>query len=368
MKIRFAVLFVLIGTLASTCPAQTPFQEVLTQYSASWTAQSGYKMQGAQWDPMASYPIAFQLQPPSVQALATSTNGQAQYDFFNGNFQGRLRAWAQQAQVQGLGGGPLVDGTRTFLDSVFSSARAPVAALYPGYPDEVYKALIIQNLAHAFYVYGTSYYYETITGQVVGQSSNLLLQSGQLTAAQELKSLLELTTADCGESAELVRVLGQVWGLDMRYLGIAPDYWSSIARQRVQAGVHAIDILVYANRTGAKNALLVDSVTNMAIAPGPLARLLPAEMVGDGIVAIASSASNRYTALANAGKILGFFDYYMHPPVRSGYLKSSAYDVSLIKFMYSYFLEAYPNPAPSYASFPAWEVNNASYSVHQLLF
>jgi hypothetical protein len=344
----------------------TPFDSVLSQYSAAWSDQSGYRMDGAQWDPKASYRVTFQLIPQEIRDFVVSGNTEMQFNFYSGNFQGRLRGFAQRAQSQGLAGQALLDATTAFLDSTFTRVRPQLALMYPGYPDDVYKAMVIQNLSHGIYAYGTSYYYETITGQVAGTAP--ILQNGQLTASKELESLLELTTADCGELAELNRVLGRAWGLDMRYVGIAPDYNSGFAgNTRVQAGVHAIDALVYSAPNGAKQALLIDSVTNTAIAPGPLAQLFPGEMVGDGIIASASHAVDRYMALANKGRIMPFFDYYMHPPVRSGYLKSSIRDASLIKFMYAYYLEAYPNPSHSYTSYPAWQANNFSWSARQSL-
>lgn len=354
--------------LTGNCFAQTPFDQVLSQYTANWGDQSGYRNDGLQWDPSANFNVVFELVPAAVRSYAVSSNTQAQFNFFAQNFQRKLRLFAQQSQSQGLTGKPLLDAARIFLDTVYNTSKPQLAALFPGYPDDVYRGLIIQNLVHGIYVYGTSYYYETITGQVPNQVTAPILQNGQLTVSKELQSLLELTTADCGEIAELTRVLGRVWGLDVRYLGIAPDFWSSIAQKRVTAGAHAIDILVYTANNGAKNALLIDSVTNLAIAPGPLAGILPNEMVGDGIIASTSLATNRYMALANSGKFLGFLDYFMHPPVRSGYLKSSAFDASLIKFMYAYYLEAYPNPARSYASYSAWQVNNQSWSTQQPLY
>jgi hypothetical protein len=344
----------------------TPFDSVMSQYTAAWSDQSGYRMDGAQWDPKASYRITFQLIPQNIRNFAVSGNTEAQFTFYSTNFQGRLRGFAQRSQSQGLTGQALLDATSSFLDTMFAQVKPQLAQMYPGYPDDVYKAMVIQNLSHGIYVYGTSYYYETITGQAAGTSP--ILQNGQLTVAKELESLLELTTADCGELAELDRVLGHAWGLDVRYVGIAPDFNSALANNtRIPAGVHAIDALVYTAPNGAKQALLFDSVTNTAIAPGPLAQMFPGEMVGDGIVAAATHAVDRYMALANKGKIMGFFDYYMHPPIRSGYLKSSIGDASLLKFMYAYYLEAYPNPKNSYVSYPAWQANNQSWSTQQPL-
>jgi hypothetical protein len=357
----------LASSLTSIGHAQsTPFDSVLTQYSAAWSDQSGYRMDGAQWDPNASYRITFQLIPQNIRNVAVSSNTQANFVIYSTNFQGRLRRFAQGAQAAGTSGQPLLDATVAFLNTTFTNTRPLLAQMYPGYPDDVYRAMVIQNLTHGIYVYGTSYYYETITGQVAGTAP--ILQNGQLTVSGELESLLQLTTADCGELAELVRVLGRAWGLDMRYVGIAPDYNSALANNtRIQAGVHAIDALVYKAPNGAKQALLVDSVTNTSIATGPLAQLFPGEMVGDGIVASAAHAVDRYMALANQGRIMSFFDYYMHPPVRSGYLKSSISDPSVLKFMYAYYLEAYPNPSHSYVSYPAWQANNYSWSTQQPL-
>jgi hypothetical protein len=359
-------IFLGLGLMNIGHAQSSPFDNVLSQYSAAWGDQSGYRVAGAQWDPMASYKTTFQQIPQDILSFAVTSNTEAQFNFYSGNFQGRLRGFAQSAQSQGLTGQALLDATTAFLNTTYTRVKPQLAVMYPGYPDAVYKALVIQNLAHGIYVYGTSYYYETITGQTANAAP--ILQGGQLTVSQELQSLLEITTADCGELSELVRVLGHAWGLDVRYVGIAPDFNSALANNtRVQAGVHAIDALVYTASNGAKQALLMDSTTNTAIAPGPLAQLFPGEMTGDGIIAAASHAVDRYMALANKGKIMGFFDYYMHPPIRSGYLKSSIRDASLIKFMYAYYLEAYPNPSHSYQSYPAWQANNYSWSTQQPL-
>jgi hypothetical protein len=91
-------------------------------------------------------------------------------------------------------------------------------------------------------------------------------------------------------------------------------------------------------------------------------------MRGDGIVASASWAGNRYAALASRGKVLTFFNFYMHPPVRAGYLKAGLPDASLLAFMYTYYLEAYPNAVPAYNKSTGWTVNNAAYSLNQPLY
>jgi hypothetical protein len=90
-------------------------------------------------------------------------------------------------------------------------------------------------------------------------------------------------------------------------------------------------------------------------------------MVGDGILSSSATPTGRYAALSDAGRILRFFNYYMHPPVRAGYLKTGQADASTVAFMYVYYLEAYPNAAQPYHGAQGWLVNNAAYSLNQPL-
>jgi hypothetical protein len=351
----------------SDAVAQTALDLTMTQYTADWSTSPGFELSGPIWDPHASFSTVYAALPTPLIATITSSNTAQSLSFYQGNFGGVLRSWAFNTLLSNKQGPELITATISFLNEVQTTVQPRLVALYPGYPIDVYKALIVQNLVHGYHVYDTSYYYETITRQIPSKNPAILM-AAQVTAADELYSLLQSPVADCGETAEFVRVLGRIWSLDMRYLGIYVNYPSPLAKATV-ASTHALNVLVYNNPgAGAKAALLVDAISNLAIAPGPLAQILPTEMQGDGIVASASWAGNRYAALTSSGKVLTFFNFYMHPPIRAGYLKAGLPDASLLAFMYTYYLEAYPNSVRAYPKSTGWTVNNAAYSLNQPLY
>lgn len=347
-------------------PAQEALTQTSSQYTADWSQAPGFYLSGPMWDQTATFAVVYSALPSSVVSTITSSNTAQSFAFWQTNFQDVLRKWAFNEMSAGIRGAQLAADSVAFLDQVYANVGPQLAQLYPGYPPDVYKALTVQNLVHAYHTYATSLYYETVTGQIVGDPNDIpILVTGQLTMADELASLIRTPAADCGEISELVRVMARLWGLDMRYVGIDLDYPSPFAAAEVQS-THSLDVLVYTARAGGpKYAVLVDALINQAIAPGPLAAVLPGEMTGDGILAATSYAGNRYAALSNAHKVLRFFDYYMHPPVREGYLKAALQDASLTAFMYVYYLEAYPNANITFSGSSGWQVNSQAFSVNQ---
>ncbi|MDE2136633.1 MAG: hypothetical protein KGJ68_04305 [Gammaproteobacteria bacterium] len=351
--------------------ATDSFAGITSQYTEDWSQAPGFYLSGPVWDPGATFAIVYSALPSSDVALITSSNTPTTFAFFQSYFQDVLRKWAfAEITNNSVRGAQFVSDTLAFLNQVYGTVQPQLAQTYPGYPADVYKALIIQNLVHGYHVIEPTTYYETITGWY--QSSNPndfpILQMGQLTLADELASLLRMPTADCGEVAETVRVLGKIWGIDMRYVGIWTDYTSPLAQRAEVQSTHALDVLVYqASAGGPKVAMLVDALANLSIVTGPLSAVLPAEMTGDGIVASASSASDRYAALSASGQIIRFFNYYMHPGIREGYLKAGEADASLPAFMYVYYLESYPNALHTFHGATGWQVNTASYSLNQPL-
>jgi len=370
-KIVPVVLTALAVVLSGVATGQTQdsFTEITSQYTADWSQEPGLYLSGPVWDQGATFAVVYSALPSSDISLITSSNTPETFAFFQSNFQDVLRKWAFNELTNDVRGAQLVSDTLTFLNQLYSTVQPQLAQLYPGYPTDVYKAFIIQNLVHGFHTIAPTTYYETITGSYRGSNPNdfPILQHGQLTMASELASLLRMPTADCGEVAETVRVLGRIWGIDMRYVGIWADYRSPLAQREV-GSTHALDVLVYQASTGGpKVAMLVDAIANMSIMTGPLGAVLPGEMTGDGIIASGIPAANRYAALSASGKVIRFFNYFMHPGVREGYLKSGQSDASLIAFMYVYFLETYPNALHTYDGATGWQVNTSSYSLNQPL-
>ena len=51
----------------SHAQSSSPFDNVLSQYSAAWSDQSGYRVAGAQWDPMANYQTTFAQIPQDIR-------------------------------------------------------------------------------------------------------------------------------------------------------------------------------------------------------------------------------------------------------------------------------------------------------------
>lgn len=352
--------------LATTAAAQVTVPSVVKQYSADWSDSPGFQPAGPLWDPGASAHVVFQSLTPDLITAITSSNTNDTQAFYQRYFQGTLRRWSNLELNKNVHGQALVADAVDFFDETFERVGPQLQRRFPGYPRDVYKALTLENLVHGYHVYASSGYYETITGQVPGHYTVPILQSGQLTMADEFESLLEAPVADCGEIAEMVRVAGRLWGLDMRYLGIQLDFLSPRANAEVQS-THAFDILVYTDKsTGKKTALFTDAVTNIAIAAGPVNALLPAEMSGDGIIASDDTAADRYAALSASGRILRSFNVFMNPPVREGYLKTVLPDASLTSFMYVYYLEAYPNALHTYGpNSHGWGVVNTSWSLNQ---
>ena len=354
-RVLVAALTVMASGIAAAAPDS--FADITNQYTDDWSQAPGLFLSGPMWDQGATFAIVYSALPSSDISSITSSNTSQTFAFFQSNFQDVLRKWAfTELTNNTTRGAQLVSDTLALLNQVYSTAQPQLAQMYPGSPTDVYKAFIIQNLVHGFHVVAPTNYYETITGSY--QSSNHndfpILQHGQLTMADELASLLRMPTADCGEIAETVRVLGRMWGIDMRYVGIWADYRSPLAQREV-GSVHALDILVYqASSGGPKVAMLVDAMENLSIAAGPLSALLPTEMTGDA-------------ALSASGKLIRFFNYFMHPGVREGYLKSGQSDASLNAFMYVYYLELYPNALHTYNGATGWQVNTQSYSLNQPL-
>lgn len=366
------VVMTALAVIASGIAAAAPdsFADLTNQYTDSWTQAPGLYLSGPMWDQGATFAVVYSALPSSDVSLITSSNTPQTLAFFQSNFQDVLRKWAfTELTSNTVRGAQFITDTLAFLNQVYGSVQPQLAQLYPGYPTDVYKALIIQNLVHGFHTVAPTTYYETITGFYQGSNANdfPILQHGQLTLADELASLLRMPTADCGEVAETVRILGRIWGIDMRYVGIWADYRSPLAQREVGT-THALDVLVYQPSPGGpKVAMLVDATANLSIVTGPLSAVLSAEMTGDGIIASASPAANRYAALSASGKVLRFFNYFMHPGVREGYLKSGQSDPSLNAFMYVYFLEVYPNALHTYNGATGWQVNTNSYSLNQPL-
>lgn len=366
LRTAAAALFVLAGIgCGQPVLGQMTVASTATQYVADWASSPGFRLYGTIWDPHASRKVAFDALPPSLVALVAGSNTPDSYRLYRQHFQGVLRRWAQSQFDSGVQGGALVTNLVTLLEHVYADVQPEIAQIYPGYPTDVYKALVVQNLVHGYHTYAQSLYYEAITNQVPSIAAPNLLTTGNLTMADELASLLQAPVADCGEIAETVRVIGRLWGLDTRYLGVYVDYQSPLANAEV-ASTHALGILVYRAPSGNNAALFTDALTNIAIDAGPVASILPDEMVNDdGILDSAPWAGNRYENLLNANRVLHFFNYFMHPPVRAGYLKASQADASVFALMYAYYLEAYPNALHTFRSSTGWRVNNATYTLNQ---
>ena len=345
-----------------TAQSSTP---LASQYTETWDQYPGFQESGLVWDLGATYNTVYQALSPTIVSSIISANNASSLAFYQANFQNKLYQWFLTEMSSNATDQVIAADLVTFLNQVYATVGPQLAQMYPGFPDAVYQGLVVQNLVHGSHTYAPSEYYNAITRQYHTPNPAVLML-GQVTMVDEFTALMRAPVADCGNIAELVRVIGRLWGLDTRYVGIWVDYDSPTANGLEIASTHAIDILVYADgASGAENAILLDAQTNVAIAPGPMAAVLPAEMAGDGIIASASNAGARYAALSARGKILRFFDWYLYPPVRVGYLNASMPDASLAALMDVYYLESYPNSHQPIDSSTGWRVNTAAYSLQQ---
>ncbi|BFO53877.1 hypothetical protein [Acidovorax sacchari] len=322
---------------------------LLDQYNAPWTPSSAFAATGIKWDPDANKKVIFDDLGGSQQANAVSFNTQAQQTFFQNNFNGVLRGWAQTWTAQGLTGQAFLTAVTSQLDTLYKGVRPALASAYPGLSDAAYKGLMLQNLAHAYYIYGTSRYFEKLV-----ETGGLLL-TNQLTLSDELRAMLSLTVGDCSEYRELMRVLGVAWGLPIVPAGVSLNYTSPHANA-VFASVHAFTLLVDST-SGSPNVVLLDALTNAALGIGPMQYL--GIGTGDGIVALTSNAYNRLATLFASRRVYGFYNLFMQPDYREAQLKTTLPDASLLAFGYNYFLEAYPKPSNSNTG---WAVYNGSNS------
>jgi hypothetical protein len=355
----------LIGSVL--LPQQLPAQGsplLASQYTETWNQYPGFQESGLVWDLGATYNTVYQALSPSIVSTIISANNASSLAFYQANFQNKLYQWFLAEVNSNASDQAVAADLVTFLNQVYASVGPQLAQMYPGYPSAVYQGLVVQNLVHGSHTYAPSEYYNAITRQYYTPNPSVLML-GQVTMVDEFISLMRAPVADCGNIAELVRVTSRLWGLDTRYVGIWVDYDSPTANGLEIASTHAIDILVYADSAGVNNAILLDAQTNVAIAPGPMAAVLPGEMAGDGIIASASNAGARYSALSASGKVLRFFDWYLYPPVRVGYLNASMPDASLAALMDVYYLESYPNSHQPIDSSNGWRVNTAAYSLQQ---
>lgn len=358
---RMAACWMLTTAPAAANDAAT----VLSQYTETWSVEDGFRPGEAKWDPSASFHLVFGVMPQTHREIAAAGMDDSSRIGYETHFRGVLAEFAREVNDRGLVGEALVTALRTFLDQRFAITEPWLKKQWPGLAVSAYRALLIQNLVHGYHRYATSWYYEAITDQMPSRPSRPTLVLGELTAASEMRALLSLPTADCGEIAELVRVMGRLWGLDVRYLGISGELDSRLAQQRMQTGTHAINALLYRGADGSDRVFLIDALTNFSIDLGRLRGEFGSSTSGDNILGLRVDPSDRLPALAQAGLLRGFFNVHMSRGYRDGSLMSGAPDGSLIRFMYAYYLEAYPAVKVNGVTVPTWFLNSAPWSLNQ---
>ena len=135
---------------------------------------------------------------------------------------------------------------------------------------------------------------------------------------------------------------------------------------------HAFVILNVNSGDAYAGAYVLDGNSNLAIQIGAAQAL--GFYAGCG-VCNTNYAMDRMDYLTTHGRVLGFYNYYMQPDVRAGYLAAirnakpgdfKLADASLLNFAWLYYLAGYPGPNvdlqhvavenPTGASFGGWQV------------
>ena len=283
------------------------------------------------WDPTVNYD-AFRALNPSMQNAAIFNHATSRR-VYEDHFLRQLRDWAIAADDAGVTSAGITTFMATRLQNHYPTVRANLAAAYPGLTEEQYKALMIQCLVNCFYGYGSDNGYATNVGPY-------------RTRSRELYDLLHLHTGHCGTMAELVRLLGQAMGLNIRNVGVATDFTSYTGYYIYSH--HAFNLLL--DSRGQHTT--IDAQSNIALG---VRRLVLSRMAnghdlavggnGDGMY-VAEYGINRFQVLRNRSQVYGFYSYYMDEDVRLTAVYRHA-DASAINFFYNYFLEAYPSQGRS---------------------
>lgn len=302
------------------------------------------------WGVLATYDGAGNLSSPSssiatvtqwpffkyldqVQMQAGMFNTVASGSFYNNNFKDVLRTWITQTSATYV-----ASNMATFLQAKYTAVLAGLRMQYPNLSEEHYKGLMIQNLAHGFYTYGAGPSLPT-----------------------SLANLLSSPSGNCATFQELIRLMGTSWRLNLTNITITVDYLPAPAGGLVEyygsdsnngshePAVHAINLLT--DTFG--HAITLDGQTNISIALG---------MSTDGVI-VGVSPIDRFASLRNAGRIYGFYNYYMQSNVHAYYVSNNLPDPTIMNFAYSYVLESYRAPlcgSPLCGSYPCVPSQSAS--------
>jgi hypothetical protein len=246
-------------------------------------------VQGPAWSPGASRAFVAAVPPALIQESYFNTD--AAYVTYVSYFHGTLRQWVAQADQLGItDNNDLLQYLGQRLEGYFNQTKKYLAAAYPGQTTLTYELLMDMNLAHGYYTYATT------------RGSD-----------RTIYRTLHLKTGDCTEIADLIMILAQAEGVAARELGQVYNFLTP------QGMFFANHVVVYSS------GLWLDGETNTAYAVDP-----------HKIQAVPPTA--RLQTLFDAGRVFGFYNWYLQLQVRQQQLAAGE-DGGIIAFYYQYYFE-----------------------------
>lgn len=242
----------------------------------------------APWNP--SFARQFVTSIPSATHRRLFFNSSARFQEFVYDYRGMLRRWYNTAKNQGI---LQLEDFKTYLrgklDEHFQQMRGVLEKRYAGLSDTDYRLLMAMNLTHGHFRYGTVYSHKLNVMQLISRS-----------------------TGDCTEYAELVYELARLMGISATIKSVGWNYSTSLGQ------FVASHMMVIAN------GLWIDPEINLAFRVD-LAKLRATDPI------------SRLALVLNSGKVYGFYNYLIYPPIRSEQLARGV-DGGVIAFYYYYYL------------------------------
>jgi len=251
----------------------------------------------------------FQAIPFSIDQALFVNNAQTYLPFAT-YFEGTLTNWLAQANQQGITD---LSDFQAFLaqqlTALFQTTSAYFQALYPGLSNNQYQLLMIMNLVHGHYQFGT-----------VSTPSD-----------ENVQQLIALQEGCCTQEAALTERLAAIMGI-------------SGATINLQVNFHGPYGLVYAGHyIFYADGLWIDAETNTAyginldsslgFTPDPADE--PGSITYETLLSY--SPYQRLQALLNLNLVYGFYDYLLKPDVRQQQINSGN-DGGVIAFYYYHYL------------------------------
>ncbi len=218
-------------------------------------------------------------------------NDRETFEEFVVRYKDVLKLWASEARSMNLEQPKDIQQFfREKLIKCYENNKEYLIALYPGLTEKQYKLLITMNLVHGNYDFDT-----------------------QTKKTKNLLELVELEKGDCSELGDLVASLAFLQGVEGDFLGLNCDYQTTLGH------FHAGHRIFYAE------GLWLDPEINIAFKFN-LEEFQKTE------------PSKRLSALIQQKSILGFYNWYINPEVRTKQLENNQ-DGGTIAFYYYYYFK-----------------------------